>query len=168
MPDQNDQNELVTSFLADRDAVCPVCTYNLRSARSDRCPECGWKLKLTIAHPSGQPRGWWLSAMLGLALSGVMLVMMLLPLLEAVATNVNDPRLSAMVSAGVVPSSALPNWASVLRMTALVMIVLTAMAWLWAMRARFAACRTWLRVVLSLLGILSPFITLGLAYLLTT
>jgi hypothetical protein len=28
-------------YLADRDAKCPRCAYNLRGLASDRCPECG-------------------------------------------------------------------------------------------------------------------------------
>jgi hypothetical protein len=35
------RDEALLRFLANRDVPCPVCGYNLRSAASDRCPECG-------------------------------------------------------------------------------------------------------------------------------
>ena len=41
-------DELLKSFLEDRDAICPLCGYNLRQLRSSRCPECGRELKLTV------------------------------------------------------------------------------------------------------------------------
>ena len=33
-------------YLADRDAPCPGCEYNLRSLSTERCPECGRGLTL--------------------------------------------------------------------------------------------------------------------------
>ncbi len=35
-------------FLADRDAPCPGCGYNLRGLASDRCPECNNAVRLTV------------------------------------------------------------------------------------------------------------------------
>ena len=39
---------LLEQFLAERDAVCPGCGYNLRQLKSDRCPECGDALILSL------------------------------------------------------------------------------------------------------------------------
>jgi hypothetical protein len=39
---------LLERYLADRDIVCPGCAYNLRGLRSDRCPECGDQLELSL------------------------------------------------------------------------------------------------------------------------
>ena len=35
-------------FLAERDAPCPVCGYSLRALVTDKCPECGRHLVLTV------------------------------------------------------------------------------------------------------------------------
>ncbi len=39
---------LLQQFLAERDVVCPGCSYNLRGLKSDRCPECGAALELSL------------------------------------------------------------------------------------------------------------------------
>jgi len=39
---------LLEQFLSERDAVCPGCSYNLRGLKSDRCPECGDGLVLSL------------------------------------------------------------------------------------------------------------------------
>jgi hypothetical protein len=39
---------LLEQFLSERDVVCPGCSYNLRDLKSDRCPECGDELTLTL------------------------------------------------------------------------------------------------------------------------
>jgi hypothetical protein len=40
--------ELLTQFLADRDAACPHCGYNLRGLREAECPECASPVSLTV------------------------------------------------------------------------------------------------------------------------
>jgi hypothetical protein len=40
--------DLLHRFLADRDAPCPVCGYNLRASMSCRCPECGSRVDLCL------------------------------------------------------------------------------------------------------------------------
>ncbi|MHC5024153.1 MAG: hypothetical protein ACYTGG_09610 [Planctomycetota bacterium] len=44
---QTDDDRLA-GFLDDRDVPCPRCGYNLRGARSGRCPECGDRLTLQV------------------------------------------------------------------------------------------------------------------------
>ena len=39
---------LLEKYLADRDVVCPGCAYNLHGLKSDRCPECGDALQLSL------------------------------------------------------------------------------------------------------------------------
>ncbi|HUO08545.1 MAG TPA: hypothetical protein VM008_09625 [Phycisphaerae bacterium] len=40
--------DFLLAFLKDRDALCPLCKYNLRNAVSPRCPECGREIKLSV------------------------------------------------------------------------------------------------------------------------
>jgi hypothetical protein len=35
-------------YLANHDALCPYCKYNLRGIRSNRCPECAANLDLEL------------------------------------------------------------------------------------------------------------------------
>lgn len=48
-----DTAEMLETFLAERDAPCPRCGYNLRALRGQRCPECGEALVLRVGleHP---------------------------------------------------------------------------------------------------------------------
>ena len=39
---------LLEQFLSERDVNCPACAYNLRQLKSDRCPECGDPLELSL------------------------------------------------------------------------------------------------------------------------
>jgi 4-amino-4-deoxy-L-arabinose transferase-like glycosyltransferase len=43
----NDE-QLLINYLADRDAPCPVCGYNLRGLQRADCPECGHHLVLGV------------------------------------------------------------------------------------------------------------------------
>lgn len=36
------------AFLADRDAECPKCQYNLRNLMGNRCPECGERIVVRV------------------------------------------------------------------------------------------------------------------------
>jgi hypothetical protein len=42
------RDPLLEQFLSERDLVCPGCSYNLRGLKSDRCPECGDELELSL------------------------------------------------------------------------------------------------------------------------
>jgi len=39
---------LLLAYLAEHDAPCPVCHYNLRNLTQDVCPECGQQFRLTF------------------------------------------------------------------------------------------------------------------------
>ncbi len=74
---------MLQTFLADRDAPCPGCGYNLRGLPGDRCPECNQHLSLRVGLT--EPRmGWYLTALIGaaagLGLSGLLLIYMLIQL----------------------------------------------------------------------------------------
>ena len=47
----SDEHELLRSFLHERDALCPVCGYNLRNLTSGTCPECGQRVALRVGAP---------------------------------------------------------------------------------------------------------------------
>jgi DNA-directed RNA polymerase subunit RPC12/RpoP len=69
--------ELLGRFLADRDAACPQCSYNLRGLLGEKCPECGQTLQLQVGLT--QPKlGALISGLIGLSagagLNGLMLV----------------------------------------------------------------------------------------------
>ena len=63
----NDEERLLIAFLADRDVLCPVCGYNLRSNHSAKCPECGVPLNLRVGsiHLRLSP---WIAALVSLCL----------------------------------------------------------------------------------------------------
>jgi hypothetical protein len=58
-------------FLEDRDVLCPHCRYNLKSLKSDRCPECGLKLRLSIGLAEAYLAPWVLLAVTSAAAGGV-------------------------------------------------------------------------------------------------
>jgi hypothetical protein len=47
--DGSGEHQVLGTFLAERDAPCPRCGYNLRGVESAQCPECGEPLKLALA-----------------------------------------------------------------------------------------------------------------------
>jgi hypothetical protein len=48
-PDPEVRDDPLALFLADRDAPCPGCGYNVRGLASGCCPECRQRLILTVA-----------------------------------------------------------------------------------------------------------------------
>lgn len=43
-----DDAAIVVAYLAERDAACPMCGYNLRGQKERCCPECGEKIELHL------------------------------------------------------------------------------------------------------------------------
>ena len=67
-PSSSVADQCILDFLHDRDVFCPLCKYNLRNLTIPRCPECGYRLRLSIGlvEPSQAP---WILALVGLAAS---------------------------------------------------------------------------------------------------
>lgn len=53
---------MLRAYLADRDAPCPRCGYNLRAAAGDRCTECGLAIVLGI-YAREPLLAWWLATL---------------------------------------------------------------------------------------------------------
>lgn len=80
--DARDEAALV-SWLAERDAECPVCGYNLRGLRGARCPECAAGVRLEVGSENLAIGPWVLavvSVALALGFDGVMAIVMSLGL----------------------------------------------------------------------------------------
>jgi hypothetical protein len=50
---QPSDTDLLRAYLADRDAACPRCRYNLRGVQESTCPECGGPVALGIGDSTG-------------------------------------------------------------------------------------------------------------------
>lgn len=48
-------DELLKQFLANRDAPCPNCGYNLRNLQKATCPECGHAIRLNVGLVDPKP-----------------------------------------------------------------------------------------------------------------
>jgi hypothetical protein len=55
------------TFLADTDAPCPSCDYNLRGLTTDACPECNQRLTLRVGLAEPRQRAF-IAALVGLAM----------------------------------------------------------------------------------------------------
>ena len=66
MPDCSQELAELRAHLADRDAACPSCGYNLRALTTDHCPECNQQIVLAIR--LAEPRlGLWIAGAVALA-----------------------------------------------------------------------------------------------------
>jgi len=121
---RNPPPEMLRAFLADHDAPCPVCGYNLRGVILPVCPECESPIELGVA--SAQSRlGAWLLALLAFAM----------PLSF-------DILVGLMMIVGVVLSGG-ENAEGVFLMVALLTLTAVSIGVLWVLIARK---RDWLRM----------------------
>jgi hypothetical protein len=67
-PHTDPGDPLLLSYLAQNDAPCPVCDYNLRGLKTDHCPECAAKLHLRVGSEN-LTLGPWLAAVLSFGLA---------------------------------------------------------------------------------------------------
>jgi hypothetical protein len=76
---------LLMQFLSDRDVLCSQCRYNLRRLQTDRCPECGQTLVLSV-NVSEPKQRMLIAGLIGLSagagLSGLLLIFLLIQLLR--------------------------------------------------------------------------------------
>ncbi len=60
--------DLLHTYLETHDALCPICSYNLRGVSLGNCPECNAPIELAIGS-SQLKLGAWLTAMLAIAMA---------------------------------------------------------------------------------------------------
>ena len=59
MDDHESANQqMLITFLKDRDVPCPLCQYNLRNLNRSNCPECGRPIELTVKVPDLSYASW--------------------------------------------------------------------------------------------------------------
>lgn len=116
--------QMLRDFLAEHDALCPVCGYNLRGVTIGVCPECECSIELGVASNNAY-LGAWLLALLSFAmplsfdlLIGLMMIV------------------SSIMSRGEVPEA-------LFLMISLVTLSLTCIGMLWVLVVRK---RDWLRM----------------------
>jgi hypothetical protein len=54
-----EHDPLLAQYLAERDAPCPACGYNLRGSAVGKCGECGATIQLGLARCSALGGQWW-------------------------------------------------------------------------------------------------------------
>lgn len=95
-PPPSDAEPLI-SWLASRDAPCPVCSYNLRGLQSSTCPECAAALHLQVGSDNLRLGPWLLGITgptLGLGFDGVMAI---ITMGERVLFPPNAPALQVLL-----------------------------------------------------------------------
>lgn len=78
-PDPAADAAALISFVAIRDAACPVCNYNLRGLKEARCPECSARLHLQVGSENLKLGPWFLAVLsfaLALGFDGVVSLIM--------------------------------------------------------------------------------------------
>lgn len=105
-------------YLADRDAPCPACGYNLRGLEGARCPECGAELTLAgVKTGESAPDPF---------LHGVLFLLILLGATMVVASGIA----LVVLASGIGFSS--PAYQFRLLTQGLVLLVPAAVAWAWS------------------------------------
>ena len=153
-------------FLRETGAACPMCRYNLKGVASDRCPECGYELRLAIARPV-TGFGWWLAGLFGLASTAGMLWLILWPSIPRVAEVVNNPDLTILVQRGFVPASDLPNWRAVFPVSVGLLVCFALMGLIIGSRRRLVTWRMKWQVICGTTLLLLPLIMLIMVAALT-
>ncbi len=71
----------LVDYLRGRDVACPLCNYNVRGLTSNRCPECGRELELTVGLV--EPRiGAWVTCLVAVTAAGGMGLMAIFTILQ--------------------------------------------------------------------------------------
>jgi hypothetical protein len=73
-PDGQEDAAALIAFVAERDASCPVCSYNVRGLKEARCPECAARLHLQVGSENLRLGPWFLAVLsfaLALGFDGV-------------------------------------------------------------------------------------------------
>ncbi len=72
-PEADADLEILRTYLANRDASCPMCGYNLRALRQATCPECGESLSLAVSNYPSRAAGYTFG-LVGLSFSSLLAV----------------------------------------------------------------------------------------------
>ncbi len=87
--------DLLRSYLADRDAPCPNCGYNLRGVEQSSCPECGDSIALAVTNYPSRSRGY-SAGLIGLSLTTALAVVIAIQnLLEHIVVSILSLFLAA-------------------------------------------------------------------------
>jgi len=62
---------MLLAYLADNDAPCPACGYNLRHLRNPTCPECGLSLTLSVGSNESFKRAWAIALCVNAMIAGI-------------------------------------------------------------------------------------------------
>lgn len=73
LPEVDADLEILCTYLANRDASCPMCGYNLRALRQSTCPECGESLSLAVSNYPSRAAGYTFG-LVGLSFSSLLAV----------------------------------------------------------------------------------------------
>lgn len=109
--------EMLRAFLADHDAPCPVCGYNLRGVTLGVCPECESPIELGVSSSSSQQSAWLMA-----------LLVFAMPLSF-------DILIGVLMTVGVVMSAG-ENAEGVFLMVSLVTLSMVCIGMLWVLIAR--------------------------------
>jgi len=85
----SDQDLLLT-YLQNRDYPCPGCGYNLRQLHSPKCPECGQNLRLGV-NLVDIKLGYWITCLLGCSFpAGIGVIVLTIMVLNASYVRFNN------------------------------------------------------------------------------
>jgi len=76
--------QMLLAFLAEQDASCPACGYNLRQLTRPSCPECGLSLVLSVGSHEPFRRAWAITLCLTGMVAGIGMMFSLLVMAEGV------------------------------------------------------------------------------------
>lgn len=81
-PQEQTPEQWLRGYLAQHDAPCPACGYNLRQLTQTNCPECGLVLKLSVGSDEAYKRAWAIALFLNAMVAGVGALCIIMTLAE--------------------------------------------------------------------------------------
>lgn len=82
----NRNDRLLVEYLANNDAACPVCGYNVRGLTRPVCPECRHRVRLTVGAVDVTLR-WFLAAIAPGVFSGIAAIFLAIPIIGSPLTG---------------------------------------------------------------------------------
>ncbi|MFG0330812.1 MAG: hypothetical protein ACF8PN_13060 [Phycisphaerales bacterium] len=164
MADAHPTREAITVVLADSDATCDLCGYSLRGVSSERCPECGGRIRLEVITDDVRP-WWWTCSVLATGASVAMAGGLLSPIIMQTGSVLADPRIPQLVAAGLQPQAILPHWIVLVRLGTLLIACLALFAFALTRRRWMARLPSIWRGAIAIPMIGSPLLIVAAAYL---